>query len=571
MLPKAQAEQTNEADIKRKRESPRDHSGEEYGDLKILRLDPNADRGNAYICRCKNCGWEGSVRLDSITKYGRTNRCDCYEREGIIGKTIGDLQILRRDLSVQNVPPSKYMYICRCIKCGWEGSVRYDAIKKYGTAKCNCKKEKSREYDTTSLIGKPYGDLVVIGFGEYRKGKNSLWKCQCKCGNIILVPKHNLEKGSTTRCRQCANKIIAAKNHTNKVEIGEVICNNDDPERSVTIIAYDHYNPDERKHYWRWRCNFCGNEGVTNEHGLRNFSYICAKCANIINVKRIQPKFARLTPIKLVEHNGLKWLCKCDCGNTIIVNTTDLQYGKIQSCGCIRFRDIKAETPIENYPPNLKGRLQAEYWSMHDRCFSPNHKAYDRNNVKGITICDRWLGEDGVKHFIEDMGPTYQPHLTLDRVDNSKGYSPDNCRWATHKEQQNNRDNNRAIIFRGKEYASVQLLLDEFINAGYISLSDERSKSAYICSRLNNGWTIEEAITIPPESYQHPDTVHNTTISYKDEWKKAHPNINIETLEKPIKSAIVFTKDRTDNYFEDKAKTNHRSMFYRIIPDPNKQ
>lgn len=494
------------------------------------------------------------------------------ENKSIIGETFGKLIVLQRDMSVQNVPPTKYHYICKCKDCGWEGSVRRDNILTYkSTSKCNCAKIHNVKYDTTSIIGNEYNDLKVIGFGEYRKGKASLWKCRCKCGNIIMVTKSNLESGNTKRCRQCADKIVADKNHINKVYKGEIICNNDDPDKSITVLEYDHYNPNERKHYWKWKCNFCGNEDVTSEYGLRNYEFICNKCKTVKNIKRIQPKFARLTPIKLVDHNGLKWLCKCDCGNTTIVSGTALQYGAVQSCGCIASQEVRAETPVENYPEDLKGRLWAVYKSMKDRCLNPNSKSYNNYNSKGITICDRWLGEDGCKNFIQDMGPTYKPHLTLDRIDNSKGYSPENCRWITAREQQNNRDNNRSIVYNSVEYQSVQLMLDTFIESGKLSLADRRSKSSFICGRLNNGWSIEDAINIPPESYQHPDTVHNTTISYRDEWKKKHPDVDLSKLDRPIKSAIVFNKDRTTDYFEDTAKSDHRNMFYRIIPDTDKQ
>lgn len=130
IVPKAQAEQANEMAEKRKRESPRDHSGEEYSDLKILRLDTDSGHGDVYICKCKKCGWEGSVRLDSIKKYGHTTKCNCgKDREIVIGNTYGKLTVLKRDMSVQNVPPTKFKYICKCVDCGWEGSLRYDTVK----------------------------------------------------------------------------------------------------------------------------------------------------------------------------------------------------------------------------------------------------------------------------------------------------------------------------------------------------------------------------------------------------------------------------------------------------------
>ena len=89
--------------------------------------------------------------------------------------------------------------------------------------------------------------------------------------------------------------------------------------------------------------------------------------------------------------------------------------------------------------------LWDRYLTMLARCYNPNNKSYHRYGGRPknpIKVCDRWLGPDGFKHFVEDMYPKYKPGLTLDRENNNGDYDPDNCRWATQKEQNNNRSDN---------------------------------------------------------------------------------------------------------------------------------
>lgn len=94
-------------------------------------------------------------------------------------------------------------------------------------------------------------------------------------------------------------------------------------------------------------------------------------------------------------------------------------------------------------------RINRVYTRMMSRCYNPNATSYERYGGAGIKVCDRWFRN--YKNFLEDMASTYADGLSIDRIDNNLGYSPENCRWATMEQQQNNRTNNRIIEYRGEE------------------------------------------------------------------------------------------------------------------------
>ena len=103
------------------------------------------------------------------------------------------------------------------------------------------------------------------------------------------------------------------------------------------------------------------------------------------------------------------------------------------------------------------GRTRSVEWiawaSMRWRCYNPRHKHFKHYGGRGITVCERWLGKDGYDHFLTDMGRRPGPRLSLDRIDNSKGYSPDNCRWATPAEQNGNRRNGFEVEIGGETHS----------------------------------------------------------------------------------------------------------------------
>ena len=157
--------------------------------------------------------------------------------------------------------------------------------------------------------------------------------------------------------------------------------------------------------------------------------------------------FGRLTVVERSGSNGYNslWKCKCACGEERVVQSTMLKSGRTQSCGCLQ-RELAAEQQTTH---GLNGSHTHGCWrSMRRRCEDPKHPAYARYGGVGIAVDERW---QVFENFLADMGEAPSPDHTIERLRNTEGYGPGNCRWATMEEQQNNRGNNVVVTINGKE------------------------------------------------------------------------------------------------------------------------
>jgi len=175
---------------------------------------------------------------------------------------------------------------------------------------------------------------------------------------------------------------------------------------------------------------------------------------------------------------------RCNCGNVFQSFIHSMKRSRNHSCGCVRKEAARKSTTKHG----LTSTGEAAAWkSMVNRCHNPKNSQYHNYGARGIAVCDRW--RYSLDNFIEDMGKKPSPHLSLDRLENSKGYYKENCAWRTDTEQQRNTRWNRNITYKGVTKCMAEWC--EILGLTYHTLKH----------RLDRGWDVEAALFTEKKHY----------------------------------------------------------------------
>lgn len=242
---------------------------------------------------------------------------------------------------------------------------------------------------------------------------------------------------------------------------------------------------------WKCRCD-CGNEVSASSQNLRSGDFRSCGCLHRENSAKINfrdlsgNRYGRLTVVCQAERSKsgqIRWRCRCDCGKEVAVATSNLTSGHTKSCGC--FRD-ESRIKVHTKHGLRHTRIYSVWGKIKGRCYNKNTPCYDRYGGRGIKMCDEW--RDNPEAFAKwayengfDENAEYG-ECTLERINNDGDYEPGNCKWASMREQSNNRRSNRVIEHNGEKHT-----LAEWTRI----LGVSNSKLIW---HLNKGRTIQDVI-----------------------------------------------------------------------------
>ena len=179
-----------------------------------------------------------------------------------------------------------------------------------------------------------------------------------------------------------------------------------------------------------------------------------------------------------------RWECICDCRKRTEVAGSKLRTGRTKSCGCFSHNAIGDRNRTHGLSSGVSEVEYNAYRAMIRRCYDTTCERYEDWGGRGITVCARWL--ESPVNFFADMGKRLGVGYSIERVNNNLGYSPENCKWGTDQEQQNNTRRNRMITLNGKTMTMAQWARELDI-----------SPQTVATRLLTRGWAVERVFSQP--------------------------------------------------------------------------
>ena len=308
-----------------------------------------------------------------------------------------------------------------------------------------------------------FNNITVLSTDIFNINGKKYYKCKCDCDNEKYIQEATIR---TRRIRDCGCGEFARKRLIGK-KFGRLLvvdANRDNKTNKKNIMCI-------------CQCE-CGNiRNIPASALKRRKSCGCIQKLDFSKYKG--KKYGNITIIDIVDENNKIIKCKCSCGN---IFETKLYYitnknHKIISCG-------KCGNKYNYSKPSERQRLSAVLRNMIDRCYNESAKDYKWYGARGIKVCDDWI--NSANSFIDwSISNGYKKGLSIDRINNNIGYYPNNCRWVTIKDQQNNRRNNVRYNFNNQLMTLPQIAEKVKINYNTIR------------SRLRKGMSFEESINTP--------------------------------------------------------------------------
>lgn len=310
-------------------------------------------------------------------------------------------------------------------------------------------------------IGKVYGDFEVIDVqpaDDMRNSAKQIWTLKCVHCGAIRTTRNGKDYVTGKNSGHCA----CMKEERKAIKLARIAAAREEREKirkkqkeADAQKTYSRLYPYHNEKYvgqvfgtWKvleilggngWLCECTGCHKKSQRSGKKVVDGIAEKCPCNFNHGKYDSKdwigrrFGHLEIIGAYNKRNRTFPCECDCGNIKNVRAVELSGGTAKSCGvnCVA---RKMESKIYGC---VNHRIANIWYGMHQRCYNPKSIAYKYYGARGISICDEWI--DDYKAFQDwALSHGYSDELSIDRINNDGNYCPENCRWATMKEQMTN-------------------------------------------------------------------------------------------------------------------------------------